>query len=414
MTKNLKFIFVLSLIFFISGNIFSVPKKFLFDATKYETAGNADWVIDEDNHVTGRYPTPDQSTVTSGTPETYWTGALSAWGIALVKLGHSVESLPVGTAITYNNTGNPQDLSHYDVFVIDEPNSPFTATEKAAIINFVQNGGGLMMISDHAGADRNNDGWDPVRVWNDLIRNNGVHNMPFGFILDSLNFSGATTNRWSGWSTNPVLNGPAGVFVSTEFFNGTSVTLNPANNSTVQGLIWRIGAAQNNNNLIAASCTFGTGRAVIFGDSSCPEDGTGSSGHTLYVTWSTLSNAQFFTNASLWLAKVTGVTLVPNNSNEIPKTFSLFQNYPNPFNPSTKISFNIPSMTPPSKGAGGMMVRMSIYDILGREVATLVNEQLQPGSYEVSWDASNFPSGTYFYKLSSGDFTETKKMLLIK
>jgi hypothetical protein len=67
-------------------------KKFLFDATKAETAGNADWVIDEDNNTPQRFPTPAQSTITASTPETYWTGSLSSWGIALVKAGNSVET----------------------------------------------------------------------------------------------------------------------------------------------------------------------------------------------------------------------------------------------------------------------------------------------------------------------------------
>ncbi len=403
------FLFIISVICIFQNASYAVPKKFLFDATKAETAGNADWVIDEDSHVVGRYPTPDQSTVTSSTPETYWTGAISSWGIALVKLGHHVESLPVGTAITYGNGNNPQDLSNYDVFVIDEPNSPFTSTEKAAIINFVQNGGGLMMVSDHAGADRNNDGWDPVRVWNDLIRNNGVHNMPFGFILDSLDFSETTTNRLTNWSSNPILNGPQGAFVSTEYFDGTSITLNPANNSSVQGLIWRTGVSQNNSNLIAASCSLGAGRAVIFGDSSCPDDGTGSSGHTVYVTWSTLSNAQFFMNASLWLAKETGVNAIEPVGG-VPTAFSLSQNYPNPFNPETKIRFDIPGNT----NSQSSSVKLVIYDILGREVETPVNENLEAGSYEVNWDASKYPSGVYIYKLQTNDFTETKKMILIK
>jgi len=99
----------------------SIVKKFLFDATHAETAGNADWVIDEDGSVPQQIPTPAQSTITSSTPETYWTGALSSWGIALVKLGNTVETLPSGTSITYGNSSNAQDLSHYDVFVVDEP-----------------------------------------------------------------------------------------------------------------------------------------------------------------------------------------------------------------------------------------------------------------------------------------------------
>jgi hypothetical protein len=61
-----------------------------------------------------------------------------------------------------------------------------------------------------------------------------------------------------------------------------------------------------------------------------------------------------------------------------------------------------------------VLTRLTIYDLLGREVTTLVNEQLKPGSYEVEWDASNYPSGVYFYKLSSGNYSETKKLILLK
>jgi hypothetical protein len=104
-------------------------------------------------------------------------------------------------------------------------------------------------------------------------------------------------------------------------------------------------------------------------------------------------------------------------SNEIPNEFVLSQNYPNPFNPSTIIRFNI-------KDPG--FTTLKVFDILGRVAATLVNEQLQPGSYEVEWpaptgNALNYPSGVYYYriaihsdKLVTEDYTETKKMVLIK
>ncbi len=92
-------------------------------------------------------------------------------------------------------------------------------------------------------------------------------------------------------------------------------------------------------------------------------------------------------------------------STEVPKQYSLEQNYPNPFNPNSKIKFQI------SKFA---ITKLIIYDVLGKEVSTLINEQLNPGTYEVNWDASNFPSGVYFYRLQTETFTESKKMLLIK
>lgn len=278
-------------------------KKFLFDATKAETAGNADWVLDQDAGPQ-RIPTPLQSTITAGTPETYWTGAISAWGIALAKQGHTVETLPSGTAITYGNAGNPQDLSNYHVFVVDEPNIRFTATEKTAILSFISNGGGLFMISDHTVSDRNNDGWDSPAIWNDLMTNNGVVNNPFGFSIDLTNFSQLSSNVLSGNPTNPILHGSQGNVTQLDFHNGASLTLNPAANATVQGLIWKSSVTQNNSNLMSASSTYGSGRVYVVTDSSPVDDGTGAAGNNLFVGWSLYSHTPLFMNASLWLAKL--------------------------------------------------------------------------------------------------------------
>lgn len=89
----------------------------------------------------------------------------------------------------------------------------------------------------------------------------------------------------------------------------------------------------------------------------------------------------------------------------VPKNYELTQNYPNPFNPSTTIEYSIP------KDAA---VSLKIYDVLGKEVATLVNDQKSAGTYILNWNASNFSSGLYFYRLTAGEFTETKKMFLVK
>ncbi len=91
----------------------------------------------------------------------------------------------------------------------------------------------------------------------------------------------------------------------------------------------------------------------------------------------------------------------------VPLDFSLSQNYPNPFNPSTKIRFDISATT-------AAQTFLIVYDLLGREVAILVNEKLRPGEYEVDFNASNYPSGVYYYKLSAGNFSETRKMVLVK
>ena len=89
----------------------------------------------------------------------------------------------------------------------------------------------------------------------------------------------------------------------------------------------------------------------------------------------------------------------------VPEKFELVQNYPNPFNPSTVISYNL---------AEGNFISLKIYNELGKEVAALVNERQNAGSYSISFDGSNLPSGLYYYKLESGGFVDTKKMLLIK
>jgi hypothetical protein len=107
---------------------------------------------------------------------------------------------------------------------------------------------------------------------------------------------------------------------------------------------------------------------------------------------------------------VVGVSII---TNEIPESFSLSQNYPNPFNPSTKIKFDIPLSRGVPEGHG-VSVTLKIYDLLGREVATLVNQQFKPGTYEVDWDGTNYPSGVYFYKLTTCFFKQTKRMVLIK
>ncbi|MCI0715417.1 MAG: exo-alpha-sialidase [Chlorobi bacterium] len=103
-----------------------------------------------------------------------------------------------------------------------------------------------------------------------------------------------------------------------------------------------------------------------------------------------------------------------NIGTEIPSHFSLHQNYPNPFNPVTKIRFAIPNV-----GTVPRTVRLIIYDMLGGEVTTLINEELNPGTYEVDWDASNYPSGVYYYQLTVNSeqltqYADTKKMVLIK
>ena len=115
---------------------------------------------------------------------------------------------------------------------------------------------------------------------------------------------------------------------------------------------------------------------------------------------------------SVWRIPLQEVISVKNISTKTPDNFKLFQNYPNPFNSSSKIKFCIPE-----NGKWKMennYVTLKIYNILGKEITTLVNEKLQSGTYEVNFDGSNLPSGIYFYRFSAGDYSDTKKVILIK
>jgi len=292
--------------------------KILFDATKAETAANADWQIDADlfnvsfgsgNPNTNgsgteanpqRYPSPSQSNIDSLTPESYWKGGLSSWGIECVKKGYQVETLPIGGSITYGNSSNPQDLSNYTVFVVDEPNILFTTNEKNAILQFVQNGGGLMIIADHDMSDRNFDGYDSPTIWNTMMGNGN----PFGFYFNLEDFSQSTTNI-PNLPNDSLLNGVFGTVSKVQFNGGTSMTLTPSTNSTVKGIVYKTGSSFGNSNVMVAYSRYGLGKVVAIGDSSPEDDGTGDDNDVLYDGWlgnATGNHRKLVMNATVWLA----------------------------------------------------------------------------------------------------------------
>jgi hypothetical protein len=300
--------------------------KILFDASKAQSAGNADWVVDANSYnisySTGnpvantggneanpsRYPTPAQTGITSSTTETYWKGGLSAWGLEAAQAGYLIETLPIGAAITYGNTSNPQDLSNYKVFVVVEPNILFSTAEKTAILQFVFNGGGLMLVGNHDGSDRNNDGSDSRQVWNDLMSNNSVQANPFGFSFDAVSISQTTSNIMNNPSSDPVMNGSFGVVSQMQYAAGATMTMNPTQNASIKGLVYRTGSAKANNNVMALRCVFGVGRVVAIGDSSPCDDGTGDTNDTLYDGWFSDASGNhriFLMNATAWLAAST-------------------------------------------------------------------------------------------------------------
>ena len=128
-----------------------------------------------------------------------------------------------------------------------------------------------------------------------------------------------------------------------------------------------------------------------------------SSVHSLAV-----SNTDLFAGISggVWkipLSKT--ITSVKNNYNDLPTEFTISQNYPNPFNPSTRIDYNLPT---------DEKVVIKVYNILGKEIAELVNEQQAAGRYSVQFDGSSLSSGVYFYSISAGKYHQTRKIILLK
>ena len=278
-----------------AGPAHAATYSVLFDNAHAETAGNADWIISTSQ--------PDPLAQNANPQvETDWTGGISAWGVALQRTGRY--SLKTNTsALTYGNTGNALDLSHFNALVLPEPNTLFTASEKTAILSFVHNGGGLFMIADHDGSDRNNDGYDSLRIFNDLMNNGGAGNDVFGIQFDVLNIVSENPNNDTP-NPDPLLQGPFGTATSSIIRNGTTETINPADNPNVHGVIYRVGFSNTGTTGVFVSrSTYGSGRVAAVGDSSAIDDGTCSAGNTCYNGWNDPAgnNNILFPNGTEWL-----------------------------------------------------------------------------------------------------------------
>ncbi|OQX70556.1 MAG: hypothetical protein B6D62_04455, partial [Candidatus Cloacimonas sp. 4484_275] len=224
---------------FVCGSLTAVTV--LFDNTKEETAGNADWVI--------------------GTPPN-WIGGFSDYGQALRDLGYETLTLNGSQITSYA-------LQNCDVFIIPEPQNPFTNSEKQAILDFVQNGGGLFMIADHDGADRNNNGWDAQDI--------------FDYSLQSMTYFHMSFNSDNEWLEPASYIESPRTFI-TENINrvGMWAGSTMSANYPAEEHIWR---EYSHYTPLLVTCEYGNGRVVGWGDSSTFDDGTGNPGNTLYDGW---------------------------------------------------------------------------------------------------------------------------------
>jgi hypothetical protein len=259
----------------------------------------------------------------------------------------------------------------------------------------------------------NGSSWNEIGLTNSLI---------FSFAL-----SGTNLYAGSAW--------PGGVFLSTN--NGTNWTAAGLANQSIYSLLvsgsnlfagtnsgiflstnnggnWTaIGLANQNINsiLVSGSNLFaGTNSGVFLSTNN----GTNWISKNQGFYSSPIINALLISNNyilagtyyhGIWRRSLSEIIGIQNISSEVPSDYILFQNYPNPFNPATSIKFSIPKSS---------NVKLVVYDITGKELELLVNEQLKAGTYQTNWNALNYPSGVYFYRLTAGEYSETKRMVLVK
>ncbi len=381
--------------------------RVLFDATKAEMAGNADWVIDYDQTTLGvgssgayltssghqsnpqQIPTPPQSGITASTAETYWSGALSAWAVDCAKKGYEVETLPWNGQITYGNTSNAQDLSNYKVYIVDEPNLVFSSAEKTAMIQFVQNGGSLFMISDHNGSDRNGDGWDSPHIWNDLFSNNTISVNPFGITFDLVDFS-QTTSNISAAASDSIIHGPMGNVAEVQWSDGTTMTLNPTINPSVKGVIFKTGTTPGNTNVMVAYGRYGAGKIAAIGDSSPTDDGTGNPTCSLYNGYYSDASGNhqlLLMNITIWLAGKDSSVSTSTSVSSVAMERTQLSIFPNPSTGTVNLSAD-------NDLANAVL---SVCDVTGAEVLHRALPQLTKNG-QVSFSLNK---GYYFVKVSN-------------
>jgi len=381
------------------------PKRVLFDNTHAETAGNADWIIDTDQPL----PVPDQSTVTPATPRTYWLGSISSWGIDLVKRGYHVATLTASFGITYGKGSNPYDLSNFDVFIVTEPNTAFSAAESTAIFHYVANGGGLVAVADHFDSDRDHDGIDSPRIWNKLdAQHLWGASFEVGAGVSNANFTEVWSTNVNSAADDSTIHGPAGTVNGLEFHNGTSLILYPGINPSVRGSVWRNNSPHGNTGAMAARSVYGNGRIFFIGDSSPIDDGSAQPGNTsIFDGWAEAAGGDslLMLNATAWVARrdnpVLGVEsrLGPDRPP-----------YPNPSHGSVRFALQL---------AKPARVSVDVFDIHGRLVRTLPAATFATGVHDLSWDGriiggAEASAGIYFVHARSDGASRWWKVIRVQ
>ena len=209
---------------------------------------------------------------------------------------------------------------------------------------------------------------------------------------------GSSSAGWTSLGTVPVIQGPAANGVS-EIFTIPTILI-PAGDT--------VGIAVKFTGFGPRYTGTGSGPVTVYSDTNITLR-TGDGRSAPFTPTGSFFSPRVLTGVLRYVVNPVSGTI--NIGSEIPNNFNLSQNYPNPFNPATKIKFDIKKSV---NGIQNSLVTLKVFDITGREVAVLINETLQAGTYEVTFDAASLNSGVYYYRLSADGYSDTKKMILLK
>lgn len=381
----------------------TVGKVVLFDHAHDQDAGSTgNWRVDDD------HPLPLPAVPTS---ETSWNGQLSSWGFELYQAGHTIRSTtgPISAAV----------LSDVDLLVIVEPQNPFSAAEIAAIEQWVRNGGSLFAVANHNASDRNGNGWDSPSIFGGysvphIADPVGSDTETFMGALFGLHFhvkdegnnsiTGTFTNTLND-PANPVLHGPYGDVNAVIYHVGDALSLWPTANGHLADLGALISKDAGSPH-VAGWSRYGLGKVVGYGDSSSCADGTGSESHANNWLEAGSDNRSFFLNASAWLLQGDA----SDAGAPLPRPGLDLRAAPNPFNPRTEIRFTL---------AHDARAVVSVHDLRGRTVRTLLDERREAGTHTmvfdgISDDGRALPSGTYLVRAAAGGLVSWTKVVLTR
>ncbi|HJY63727.1 MAG TPA: YCF48-related protein [Ignavibacteria bacterium] len=336
----------------------------------------------------------------------FFISSLAGWAVG--GLGDIIATGNGGTTWTLQTTGSSSALN--SVYFI-------SASTGWAVGEFM-----VILKTTNSGTN-----WFPLLSGSVPLNSVIFTSVSTGYIAGNSGYVMKTTNGGTNWTVQNSnvdyflysIHFPAGS-VTTGYVVGMGTPSPPILKSTNSGMNWTIQPVPLGNALTSVyftSVSTGWAAGWIGTIMYTSNGGTNWSDQSSGTPYS-LRSIYFVNSLTGWTVGDLGTILKTSNggisalnpiSNMIPEHYSLYQNYPNPFNPTTKIRFSIPAID----GSNGD-VSLKIYDNLGREAATLVNEKLKPGIYEAEFDGSNLSSGVYFYRLSAGIYNEVMKMIMVK